>query len=354
MTFPSLEPGRGESDDALSSVLSLALASQFAQLALKSIHREYPHKFDHLVNGASEIQTPKRLHPAFHGCFDWHSAVHGHWLLVRLHSLFPELPEAGAIVQALNTSLTRENIEAEADYFLRPGRQSFERTYGWAWLLKLDEELGRSEHDQASLWRDNLAPLTHLIVRRYLEFLPKENYPIRTGVHPNTAFGLSLALDYARFASNVPLESLILERSHTYFGTNADYPAAWEPGGEDFLSPALAEADLMRRALPQAEFAEWFSRFLPETSTGRGSLLQPAHVPDRTDPKLVHLDGLNLSRAWCLRNISESLPAGDPVKSLLMEAAIRHARAALPHIASGDYVGEHWLATFATVMLAGM
>jgi hypothetical protein len=334
-------------------ILTAELASGYARLVLKSVHREYPNLLAHLMSDASQARTPKELHPAFYGCFDWHSSVHGHWLLARLLRLYPELPEAAAIRMALGTSLRSENIEREAEYFTQPGRQSYERTYGWAWLLKLDEELGNATDPPAKKWRDNLNHLTNVIISGYLDFLPKQNYPIRTGVHPNTAFGLSFALDYARFANNIPLQELVVERSLSYFANDTDYPAQWEPGGEDFFSPALIEADLMQRVLPSGEFASWFERFLPHLTEANYDLLRPVGAFDRTDPKLVHLDGLNLSRAWCMKSIASALPESDAARNVLLSSAQRHAEVGLTHVASGDYLGEHWLATFAVYLLTG-
>jgi hypothetical protein len=326
-------------------------ASRFAKLALKGIRKEYPNKPDHVMNDAADVLSPKALHPAFYGCLDWHSSVHGHWMLVRLLRLFPDLPEAKEIRTVLAEHLTEKNLKAETAYFNQPNRQSFERTYGWAWLLKLAEELHGWNDPDAKQWSKNLQPLVDVIVARYRDFLPKQTYPIRTGVHPNTAFGLAFAHDYAKTTSNEPLRKLLDERSRTYFGSDAAYPAAWEPGGEDFFSPSLMEADLMRRVLPPADFAAWLRKFLP--GLGRGepkSLFMPATVTDRSDPKIVHLDGLNLSRAWCMYSIAQALPADDPARKPLTEAAQRHAAAALDHVASGDYAGEHWLASFAVYM----
>src|SRR5689334_2411179 len=278
-------------------------ASHFAALALKCVTREFPNKPEHVINNTSEVQSPKALHPAFYGCYDWHSSVHGHWMLVRLLKSYPEMPEAPQIRAALNANLTAENIQAEVAYMKQPNRQSFERTYGWAWALKLYEELLDGKDQDAVRWSENLKPLADVIAKSYRDFLPKQTYPIRTGVHPNTAFGLAFALDYAKAVGDRDLELLLNERSRTYFAKDVNYPAAWEPGGEDFFSPALMEADLMRRVMKPAEFASWFHRFLPLASQSKPpSLLEPAIVTDRTDPKLVHLDGLNLSRAWCMRD----------------------------------------------------
>jgi hypothetical protein len=336
-----------------SLTLSQEQASAFARLALKGIGKEYPNKPGHVLNGAADVKSPRALHPAFYGCFDWHSAVHGHWMLVRLLRQFPELPERRTIRAALAEHLTAANLRAEADYFDQPNHKSFERTYGWAWLLKLAEELHTWDDPQGRGWSKNVKPLADRIVGLYVGFLPKQTYPVRTGVHPNTAFGLAFALDYARAVGDRKLAKLIEERGRTYFGRDERVPAAWEPDGTDFFSPSLMEADLMRRVLSPEEFRVWFKRFLPDLAKGQPrSLLEPAQVTDRADPQLVHLDGLNLSRAWCMRSLAGALPADEPARPVLAGAAVRHLRAALPHVASGEYVGEHWLATFAVYTLA--
>lgn len=328
-------------------------ASHFAALALKCVAREFPNKPEHVINNASEVRSPKALHPAFYGCYDWHSSVHGHWMLIRLLKTFPRLPEAAQIRRALNANLTGENIQAEVAYMKQPNRQSFERTYGWAWALKLAEELQTWNDADGKRWSSNLRPLADLIAQSYRTFLPKQTYPIRTGVHPNTAFGLAFALDYAKTSGDRELETLLNERSRTYFAKDVNYPGGWEPGGEDFFSAALMEADLMRRVMKPREFATWFHRFLPGVAKGNpAALLNPAIVTDRSDPKLVHLDGLNLSRAWCMRSVASALPANDPARAALKVAADKHASAALAHVASGDYAGEHWLASFAVFLLS--
>ncbi len=333
--------------------LSQEQASAFARLALKGIQREYPNHPGHVINDADDVKNPRALHPAFYGCFDWHSSVHGHWMLVRLARVFPDLPEQKEIRAKLSENLTEANIKTEAAYFGQPNRGTFERTYGWAWLLKLAEELHGWDDPDARQWAKNLQPLVDTLVGRYCDFLPKQNYAIRTGVHPNTAFGLAFALDYARAVKNQSFAELLEERARTYFGSDAAYPAAWEPGGEDFFSASLMEADLMRRVLPPAEFRDWFRRFLPGVAGNEPkSLLDPATVTDRKDLKLVHLDGLNLSRAWCMRSIAAALPADDPARKVLAASAARHAEAGLRHVASGDYAGEHWLASFAVYMFA--
>ena len=335
------------------SSLSEKQASHFAALALKCVAREFPNKPEHVINNASEVSSPKVLHPAFYGCYDWHSSVHGHWMLIRLLKTFPNLAESAQIRAALNANLSAENILAEVAYMKQPNRQSFERTYGWAWALKLAEELHSWDDADGKQWSANLQPLSQTLTRSYLNFLPKQTYPIRTGVHPNTAFGLAFALDYAKTAGERELETLLNERSRKYFANDKDYPGGWEPGGEDFFSAALMEADLMRRVMAPREFATWFHRFLPEVAKGGpAALLQPAIVTDRSDPKLVHLDGLNLSRAWCMRSIANALPENDPARKVLMASAEKHSTAALAHVASGDYAGEHWLASFAVYLLS--
>lgn len=328
-------------------------AAHFAGLALKCVAREYPNKPEHVVNTSADVRSPKSLHPAFYGCYDWHSSVHGHWMLVRLLKTFPNLPQEKEIRSALSRNLTEGNIENEVAYMKQPNRQSFERTYGWAWLLKLAEELHGWQDADGKEWAANLHPLADLIARAYITFLPKQTYPIRTGVHPNTAFGLAFAFDYAKAVDHAQLRDLLVERSRKYFTADRNYPGGWEPGGEDFFSAALMEADLMRRVMKPSEFATWFHRFLPTVSKGQpAALLEPAIVTDRSDPKLVHLDGLNLSRAWCMRSIADSLPRRDPARAVLIASAQKHANAALAHVASGDYAGEHWLASFAVFLLS--
>ena len=334
-------------------VFDRTTASHFASLARNCIQKQYPNKLDHVMNDATEVLSPQELHPAFYGCYDWHSAVHGHWMLVRLLKLFPEMAEANEIRMAINENLSSDNIQAEVAYLHQPSRKSFERMYGWAWLLKLAEELHGWDDPDGTRWSKNLAPLADAIVARYLDFLPRQTYPIRTGVHPNTAFGLAFGLDYARKVGRSELENLIIERSLIYYAKDVNCPAEWEPGGEDFFSPCLLEADLMRRVLERDKFVAWFQRFLPDLAGGEPrTLLEPATVADRTDPKIVHLDGLNLTRAWCMKGIASALPKDDPAQKILIASAARHAEDALANVASGDYVGEHWLASFAVYLLS--
>jgi hypothetical protein len=343
---------QGEKMMTKSHSLTEEQAARFAGVALAGIAREYPNYPGHLLTHLDDLQSPRRLHPAFYGCYDWHSAVHSHWLLVRLLRRFPRLSQAVAIRSALDQHLTAENLLVEADYFRQPQRQSFERPYGWTWLLKLAEELHGWADDEGMIWSRHLQPLVEVIEQRYYDFLPKQIYPIRVGTHANTAFGLAFALDFARTADRPELARLLEARALAYFGQDADYPAAWEPNGSDFLSPALVEADLLARILPTDEFAKWLSHFLPGIADGQpASLFAAAVVSDRSDPQIVHLDGLNLSRAWCMRRIATALPQRHPGRPVLLAAAERHTETAVPHVTSGHYVGEHWLASFAVYLL---
>ena len=328
--------------------LTDAAADQFAALVLTCVRREYPNKLDHVMNGAGEVKAPKELHPAFYGCFDWHSSVHGHWMLVNLLRDHPGMARAAEIREVLDENLAPDRIAAEVSYLGQDNRRSFERTYGWAWLLKLSAELRSWEDPAAARWAKALQPLANELVSQFKTFLPKQTYPIRTGVHPNTAFSLELALDYARTVKDDRFEALILDRAKAWFGRDWRGPLFWEPGGEDFLSPCLEEAALMSRVLPRPVFHRWLDGFLPGLPRG----LVPAVVSDRTDPKIIHLDGLNLSRARALHRIAAALDSTDPRSAGLKRLADRHARASLPHLASGNYEGEHWLATFAVRMLA--
>lgn len=339
----------------ISLKLSTETALFFSKLALNCISREYPNKPGHVINDSSEVLTPETLHPAFYGCFDWHSSVHGHWMLVRLLRMFPDMPNADKIRKAISGNLTAENILQEVRYLDQPNRKSFERTYGWAWLLKLAEELQSWQDTDVQLWAKNLEPLTQVVVERYLEFLPKQDYPIRRGVHPNTAFGLTFALDYARQSGNTELEDLIIKRSMEYYANDKNAPAAWEPDGDDFFSPCLQEANLMRHVLKPDKFVEWFENYLPGLKAGQPkNLLYPASVSDRSDPKIVHLDGLNLSRAWCMFEIAKILPENHASRDMLIASGTRHANTTLPHISSGMYEGEHWLASFAVYLLSSI
>ncbi len=328
--------------------LTDAAADRFAALALRCVRQEYPNKLDHVMNDAGEVRSPRELHPAFYGCFDWHSSVHGHWMLVRLLREHPGMVRAAEIRAVLEENLAPARIAMEVAYLEQGNRRSFERTYGWAWLLKLSAELRSWEEPSAQRWAQALQPLAEALENRYRAFLVKQTYPIRTGVHPNSAFSLELALDYARAMKANAFEAQILDRARAWFGRDQRGPLAWEPGGEDFLSACLEEAALMARVLPRPAFRRWLDGFLPGLPGG----LVPAIVSDRTDPKIVHLDGLNLSRARALRVIARALGGADSRSASLQRLSDRHARASLPHLASGSYEGEHWLATFAVRLLS--
>jgi hypothetical protein len=329
--------------------LAPALAEQYARIAHAGVRREWPHSFQHLANGPVDVQAPRVLHPAFYGGYDWHSAVHGHWTLLRLLRLFPRLEAAREIAGAIEENLTPKNLTAELEYFRAQGRASFERPYGWAWLLALAAELRLGRDASSRRWARAVRPLEEFIAESFCGWLPRQRLPVRSGVHSNTAFALTLALDYARTTRQRRLAQMIEQRSRDYFGADAGAPTAWEPGGEDFLSPALAESDLMRRVLPRSEFVTWWRKFMPELPA---NLANPVDPGDRSDPKFVHLDGLALSRAWALEGIAAALPKRALERAELLAAAERHATTGLAHVASGDYLGEHWLASFAVYFLS--
>ncbi len=330
--------------------LTVELASRFATLALGHVRREYPNKLDHVINDATELRSPRELHPLFFGSFDWHSCVHGYWLLARLLRTVDSLPEAPSIRALFDAQITAANVAGEVAYLRQPNRGTFERPYGWGWLLMLAGELARFESAEAKRWSATLEPLAKEFVGRFRDFIPKATYPIRSGAHYNSAFAFVLAFDYAATVGDTSLASLLRERAIAWFGNDADCQA-WEPGGDDFLSPALIEAECMRGALPDVEFGEWFTRFLPRLAAREpATLFAPAIVSDRTDGKIGHLDGLNFTRAWCWRSLAASLASSDPRRAAMEDAARRHVDASLPHIA-GDYMGEHWLATFALLAL---
>ena len=301
------------------------------------------------MDDSTEVKRPADLYPAFFGCFDWHSSVHGHWLLVNLLKAFPDLAEKEEISRQIGSNLTRDNIQLEVEYFRDASNKSFERTYGWVWLLKLAGELKEWDDPMGREWYGNLKPLADQIVTMYYEFLPKLTFPNRTGEHPNTAFGLSFAWDYALITGNDTLQTLIRSRCLDYYRDDIDCPANYEPGGFDFISPCLAEADMMARVLSPEDFRRWLSEFLPGLGAGSPeSLFEPAVVSDSKDGKLVHLDGLNFFRAWSFFRIAGYLPEYGPV---LKKAAVEHLETSLPNITSGEYAGEHWLASFAVYAL---
>ena len=324
--------------------LTPEIATRFAEAALGHVRREYPHKLDHVMDRPEDVLSPRELHPIFFGSFDWHSCVHGYWLLLRVLRLFPDLPLAGRIRMLADEMLVPEKVAGELDYLDRPYSGGFERPYGWAWLLALHGEAARHEN---AAWGEALAPLATAFAGRFHDFLPRLTYPIRTGTHFNTAFAMILGVEWAE-ANDAELAALIRSRSSDYYLEDRNC-AAWEPGGDEFLSSALIEALLMRRILPEQDFRDWFGAFLPGLRKGEPqSLFTPAFVSDRSDGKIAHLDGFNLCRAWCWRGLQDGLDA--ELRQRALAAADAHLDASLPHV-TGDYMGEHWLATFALLAL---
>jgi len=339
---------------AASSVVDPQLAARFARLALACVHQEYPNKIAHVLQSDEDARAPRELTPAFYGCYDWHSSVHGHWLLARLARLLPEAPFAAEARAALAQSLTPQSLAGELAYLEGKGRVSFERPYGLAWLLQLAAELREWEDAEARTWSASLAPLERAAAARLSDWLPKLTHPVRIGEHSQTAFGLGLVLDWARAAGDRELEGLVLRRSRDFYADDRDCPLGYEPGGEDFLSPCLGEADLMRRVLEPAAYERWLSGFLPGLPTdGRGDWLAPGIVTDPSDPKLAHLDGLNLSRAWMLEGIASGLPAGDSRLAGLRAAAAVHREKGIAAVTGEHYEGGHWLGTFAVYLVTG-
>lgn len=324
-----------------------AQAARFARMALDCIHKEYPNKIAHSLNSDADVKPPRELTPAFYGCYDWHSSVHGHWLLVRLARLFPEAPFAAEARRAVAQSLTPEHLAQEVRYLSADGRNTFERPYGLAWLLQLAAELKEWDDPQARQWHTALQPLEQAVTARIAAWLPKLDHPIRTGEHNNTAFSMGLMLDYARVAGNAEFGRLVDGRVRDYYLRDRDCPLSYEPSGEDFLSPCLAEADVVRRVLPPAEFAQWFRAFLPSVD------LEITRVKDVTDGKLWHLAGLNLSRAWMLEGILSKLPPGDERREPLSALAAKLRQAGLESITGEHYEGGHWLGSFAVYLVSG-
>ena len=328
-------------------MLSAAQAATFAATALGHVTREYPNKPANVHAGPQDARTPRDLHPVFYGSFDWHSCVHAYWMLARLLRLFPAMAPASEIRSLFDGQLTPARIAGECATFAHPMAAGFERPYGWAWLLKLDAALSELPDRK---WRDALAPLVDVIAERLAAFLPKASYPVRAGTHFSTAFALALIADWAAATSNTALLALLTRTAEAWYGADADCQA-WEPGGDDFLSPTLIEAECMRRLLPADRFLPWFGRFLPHLADARPQVLfAPVSVSDRTDGKIAHLDGLNLSRAWCWRSLATALPQSDPRRVMMEQAAGLHLAAGLSHV-TGDYMGEHWLATYAVLAL---
>lgn len=323
------------------------LAARFARIALGHVTREYPHKADHVYVGDDDLYSPLRIHPIFYGSYDWHSCVHGYWLLTRIRRLYPDIAEVGAIDALFADALTPEKVEAERAYLDRPDSRGFERPYGWAWLLMLASELAVADSPHAA----TLRPLAEAFAARWRDYLPVLTYPVRVGTHANTAFALVLIDRYARATGDESLRSLMTARAKAWFGEDRA-AQAWEPSGQDFLSPVLIEAMAMQRLLPPGDFATWFADFLPGLTDGQPeTLFTPARVSDRSDGQIAHLDGLNLSRAWAMRSLGPALSG--PAATLLEDCAARHIDAALDAVA-GDYMGEHWLASFATLAMTGL
>ena len=341
-------------DLSMTTTLTPELATRFASLVLSHVKQEYPNKLDHVLNGPDDLRSPRRLHPVFYGSFDWHSNVHGYWLLATLYRRFPELGEIREEIRMLfDTQFVERNIEDELIYLRQPSRGTFERPYGWAWLLMLAAELARHDGDEGRRWSRLLRPLDEEFARRFAEFLPKAIYPIRVGTHFNTAFALSLAIEYADTIHDLVFGDLLRAKANEWYGEDADCQA-WEPSLDDFLSSALIEAECMRRVLEADQWTVWMQRFLPFLAAkDPETLFTPVVVTDRSDGKIAHLDGLNLSRAWCWRSIATNWDRRDTRHAIALDAADRHLAASLPHVA-GDYAGAHWLATFATLaLLAG-
>ncbi len=329
-----------------------AAAERFARLALACVGKEYPNKISHVLNSDADVAPPSKLTPAFCGCYDWHSSVHGHWLLVRLVRKFSDAPFVKPAREALGKDLTAENLKQEAAYLRGKGRTSFERPYGLAWLLQLCAELREWDDPQAGEMSANLRPLEEAAIERLTAWLPKLSHPVRIGEHDQTAFALGLMLDYARLVSNEAFVKLIETKAKEFYLADKNCPQTYEPSGEDFLSPCLGEADVMRRVLPRTEFATWLRGFMPQLpATASADWLPVAISPDPSDPKLAHLDGLNLSRAWMLEGIISALPADDPRQAALTAAADAHRRAGLAAVTGAHYEGGHWLGSFAVYLV---
>jgi hypothetical protein len=326
-------------------------AERFANLALACVHKEYPNHISHTMISDADVAPPRKLTPAFFGCYDWHSSVHGHWLLARLARTYPDAPSAKHAREALRQSLTAENITQEATYLRGEGRSSFERPYGLAWLLQLAAELHEWNDPDARQMAADLRPLEEAAVERLSAWLPKLSNPVRIGEHDQTAFGLGLTLDYARSTGNGHLAHLVETKARQVYENDRNCPLEYEPSGEDFLSPCLGEADLMRRVLAKEEFAHWLKTFLPQLSRANGRWLQPVVSPDPGDPKLAHLDGLNLSRAWMLRGIASALPPKDKRLRAINASACAHEKAGLAAVTGEHYEGGHWLGSFAVYLI---
>ncbi len=327
-------------------------AQRFAQLALDCVHKEYPNKIGHVMNSDADLAPPRQLTPAFYGCYDWHSSVHGHWLLARLARTFPQASFAAPARAALQQSLTPEHIKAEVAYIKGEGRASFERPYGLAWLMQLGQELREWNDPVAHQLAGNLKPLEDAAKQRLSDWLPKLTNPIRIGEHNQTAFSFGLLLDGARGEGDKKFEALLVGKIREFYVKDQNCPLAYEPSGEDFLSPCLAEADVVRRVMSKEEFQAWLTKFLPQIPTdGKGGWLTPAIVTDPSDPKLAHLDGLNLSRAWMMEGIMSGLPGNDPRLPAIRAAAMAHGMKGLDAVTGAHYEGGHWLGSFAVYLV---
>ena len=328
------------------------IATKLAEKPLHCIAQEYPNKTAHIINNATEATlTPSQLHPAFYGCFDWHSSVHGHWMLLKILKAKPDLAASSEIFKILDISFQKDKLKQEAAYFTKyEVAKNFERTYGWAWLLKLDEELATWDNPKAKIWHQNMKPLTDEILRLWKDYLPKQTYPNRTGVHPNTAFAMSFALDWARATDDKIFEKELIERSKYFFLKDEKTPAYLEPDGSDFFSPSLEIADLMRRILPQQEFVKWLDKFYDKRSIENISKIPV--ISDINDFQTVHLVGLSFTKAWCMNGIADSLPKVHPLRSKFKTVANKFLENSLPLVFAGNYGGDHWLASFAVYALS--
>jgi len=320
-------------------------AENLYHFAFECIDQEYPNKLNGVLADDSYLAPPRELHPAFYGCFDWHSSVHGHWTLVTILNEFPDFLYREEILVKLNKTITKENILKEIEYFNDQHNKDYERTYGWAWIFKLDEALRDMDFPKSMILHENLSPLVELLSSKFIEFLDKLNYPIRVGEHNNIAFGMSFAYDYAK-KYDTELAAKIEEKARQYFINDCDCPLTWEPGGFDFLSPCLQEASLMMKVLPEKDFKKWLKDFMPGFEKNPAKFLEPAIVSDRSDGKLTHLDGLNFSRAWCLFEMGKALN-----NQKMIDLGVQHFNYSYEKMDSGEYAGAHWLASFALVAL---
>lgn len=320
-------------------------AEYLYHFAYECIDQEYPNKLGQVLGDDSYLAPPRELHPAFYGCFDWHSSVHGHWTLVTILAEFPDFKHRKAIIKKLQNNITKENIEKEIAYFDDEHNKTYERTYGWAWLLKLDEALREWDAPEAKELQQNLAPLVELISGKFDEFLGKLVYPIRIGEHSNIAFGMSFAYDWAK-KYDAKLAAKIELKAREYYMNDCDCPLTWEPGGFDFLSPCLQEASIMQKVLTEQEFKKWLKSFLPKFEKNPEKFLEVAVVTDRSDGKLAHLDGLNFSRAWCLFEMGHALNNQN-----MIDLGEKHFNYSYDKMDSGEYAGAHWLASFAVYAL---